>query len=290
MHVYLLFGISSICTALISVLRKKFEQGLTMDIPHFIMYNFINSIFGAIAFFIFIGGQLEMNMITMVYSVIFAFIIYTSLIFNIFALNCAPVVIVSMITTAGSIIISSLFGIIFLNEQLTLRLALSLVFMLTAVILPYSGVSGFKLNFKKSIILLLWFLISGLSVIILKVYTKTPDVCDSNQFFFMSNFLLIIGSGLALIFIKKRNNISVLKLFTIKQTANIGATTILSNIIEILQIMILTVMNISAYTVMSSSLALILSALLSKFYFKEHMPYTSWIALAFAVSAIAVNP
>ena len=290
MNVYFLFGISSVLGALSTLLNKRFQQGFTPNTVNFVMYNFVNALFGTIAFAVMSGGSIQFNMPTFSYSFLYAIVVIGSIVSNILSLSCMSVALVVMTSTAGSIIFPSLFGIIFLKEELTVRLLISLILMITATVIPHVEKSRFNLSFKKLFILFLLVFFTALDVVTLKLYTRNPNVYSTQSFFAITNIILIAILGIVLIFIKKPENTSVFKSFTLRQTGNIALRTLFSNIISVLTVVILTSMNISAYTVLSSTFGILSSALLSKFYFKEHMPPVNWIALLIAILAVAVNP
>lgn len=292
MLIYSLFSVSILISILSGILNKRFQLGFQTDIVHFVCYNFFNALLASVYFFVSTGFSIEMNMITFLYSVLFALIVFLTLVLGILALFKVTISLSSITSTAGSIVLSALFGIIFLNEACSLRLLFAIVFMLAAILIPYFKLwnSGKKNNIPICIAL---FFISGSSVILQKLYTLTPGVCDANSFFLMTNLLLTGICGIILgimLLIRPKDRNKILHAFSLKQLGNISARTILSNIGSVITIILLKNMNVSVYTIISSAIGIISAAVLSAWYFREHMPRENWIAVLCAICAILVSP
>lgn len=292
MLIYSLFSVNILISMLSSILNKRFQLGFQADTIHFVCYNFFNALLASVNFFVSTGFSLEMNMITFLYSVLFALIVFLSLVLSILSLFRVTIALCSITSTAGSIVLSALFGIVFLNEDFSLRLLFAIVFMLTAILIPYFKLwnSGKQSNIPICIAL---FFISGASVIVQKLYTLTPDVCDANSFFLMTNLLLTGICGIILgimLLIRPKTRNQILHAFSLKQLGNISARTILSNLGSVITIILLKNMNVSVYTIISSAIGVISAAVLSAWYFREHMPRENWIAVLCSICAILVSP
>ncbi|MBE7044319.1 MAG: hypothetical protein E7397_02225 [Ruminococcaceae bacterium] len=292
MLIYSLFGINILIAFLSGILNKRFQLGFRTDPVHFISYNFINALLASVYFFVGNGFVLNMNLITFLYSVVFALIVILALILGILALSRVSISLSGITSTAGSTILSALFGILFLKEPSSLRLFLSAAFMLCAILIPYR--KFWNSGEKNSIpICAALFLIAGASVILQKLYTITPGVCDSQSFFLMTN-LIIVGVCAIVLGVMMLRHPQEKKLllcpFSKKQLGNIAARTLLSNIGSIITMVLLANMNVSVYTVVSSALGIISGAILSKFVFREYMPRENWIAVLCAIAAILIAP
>ena len=114
----------------------------------------------------------------------------------------------------------------------------------------------------------------------------------SVQYNFIMNFILLVVSYLALFIFSTKTKTKLYLLcrtFSIKQILNILTRTLSSNMSAMISVVVLVTMNISLYTILTSSLALIGSALASRFYFKEPMPLCNFIAVLFAILAIILS-
>ena len=228
---------------------------------------------------------MNMNKITFLFSFIFAVTVIFVLVLGVLSLSRTSVS-VNTIT-----LIPSLVGLFLLNEEPSFGFFLSIVFMMTAIFLPYFKI--YKVGEKNSIpICLALFLISSASVIIQKYYTLTDGVCDSRSFFLMTNLIIaaiciLVIVVLSVFRVKKASEI----LFSLspRQIANILSRTLMSNVGSVVTITLISLMDVSVYSVISSSCGIISGALISKFIVKEDMPLENVIAVFLAIGAIALN-
>lgn len=292
MHGYILLIILSILGALNTICSKKFQQGFKMDFDHFALYILASNLFASLYFSSAAGFKIEMNRVTFIFSAVYAAIVCASLLLNLCAMSRISVSLVSITSTSGSIIFSALFGIIFLKDAVTFPMVMSVILILTAILFPYFKLSKSVLDKNGLLICALLFVFSGAAVILTKLYTLTPGVCDSKSYFFMTNIILLSASSILFFFNTKKKKIKIscaLRTLSGKQLIFIAAITVLSNISSVISVIAISKVNISIYTVVSSSLGIISAALLSRFYFKEYMPIENWISVILAVLAIAAS-
>lgn len=292
MLICILFCVSILLSFCNTFLNKRFQLGFDMSLSSFVVYNLINAALASVYFFIMNGFHMSMNFITLLYSAIFACNVILLLILGIKTLSAVSVSASGIFTTAGSVILSALFGLFFLGEPASPRLILSLAFMLTAVLLPIKKLRGSGQKSRVSVCLA-QFLCSGASVIIQKLYTLTPDTCDTQSFFLMTNLLIVIFCTAVLPFFVHKNQSkarNTLMPFSKKQLLNIALRTLISNISSIITVILLSSMNVSVYTVISSALGILSGAFLSVAVFRERQTYESLLAVICAVLAIAVKP
>ena len=140
MLVCFLFSISFMVTFLNNGLAKQFQRGFTNDVYHFISYNLINACLASVAFYIAGGFNFEMNMITFWFSMAFAIVVIISLVLGILSLSRISVSVNAITTTAGFTLVPSLVGLFFLKEKASVGFFLSIIFMMTAILLPYRKV------------------------------------------------------------------------------------------------------------------------------------------------------
>ena len=288
--VYILLFTIALISILSNILGKKFQMGFSMDMHHFIAYNFINAALASVYFFITNNFRFEINLITFIYSFVFALIVVLSLIIGIVALSKMSVSMSGIISTAGSIILSAVFGAVFLKERLSFGRIMAAVLMLAAVTLP--GIRFMKWGKKGALIIsLISFVNAGAAVICQKMYTVTPGVLSAESFFLMTNLVIVFMCLVALVIFKTKNPEikNIYCPFKKTELLNIGLRTVLSNISSVVTILLMQRMDVSVYTVITSSLGVITGAVLSKFYFKEYMAWQNWASAILAIGAFVIN-
>lgn len=284
---YLLFVVLLLTNPANNILNKKFQLGFKTDTFHFIQYNFVNAFFGSVIFFILSGFNISINMPTFIYSLIFASIVALSLCNNILMLSTNSIYVSGVTTSAGSLIITTFFGILYFNEPVGTKTFIPLILMFFAALIPYLRHKT-ALTKRHLLICLMSFMLAGWSPVISKFYALDPNVCDTTSWFFFTNVFIFIVCGIALAFCSVK-----FKHFTFdmdfKQASNIFARTLLSNISSLLTVMVLGWMDFLFYTIVSSAFGKISSFIISKYYFKEYMPTETYISLVLAITAIVVK-
>ncbi len=292
MMAYILLGISCILSSLDTLLTKTFQKGFKRDTIHFVMYNFVGAVIGSVYFFIASGFEIEMNGITLAFSFIYAAVVFLSLVLSICILSRISISLTSITSNAGSIILTSVGGMIFFGEKMTIQHIFSAILILAAVVIPYRKLvkTGFK---KESIwICIIYFFYIGLGGMVPKFYTRAEGVCDTVSWFFMTNLILVVVCGVFAICyaLKKQEKIGkVLRTLTPGQLGNLAVRTAISNICSVMQVVIFTTMAISVYSVVNASVGLVLSAIMSGVVFKEPLPKENKIGVALAVAAVIIS-
>ena len=297
---YLLLGVFCGLMTANTALTKVFQKKTPSDFFHLIMYNIINALFACAFFAVSAGFRISLNTPTVIYSVVYAIIICVNLSAQIFAFSKAPVSVVTLMSMAGGVLLPPMFGIVWFNEPLTLRLIVSSILIIIAAFLPFAGKAGEKKRFTLAAVLtcILMFVLSGLSVILIKLYAVDTTVCDSTSMFFLTNVAIVFVCIAALsIFILKSGEMQsseafpkIFRAFTIGQTLLIVSKAALANLSSLVQVVILAEMSASTFSVLNSSLTLIGASAVSAFIFREKQGIGTIFAVIFAIAAIAVNP
>lgn len=274
-----------------SVLGKRFQLGFNSTFLNFMSYNLLNALFASVYFFIANGFSVSSNSITFLFSVLYGGTIIIGLTLGIKVLEHVSMTTSALSSSSGGILLPALFGIIVLSEPLSLRLVLSLLLILLAVILPARSMN-LSLGKNGLWFCLALFLQSGASTIIQKVYTLTPGVLSSYSFFLMTNLVIAAFCAAAIavcLFKQPQNARNILMPFSKGQVGIIAARTLIANISSVITIFILSRMNASVYTVISSSFGMITTAIVSRFVYKEPFPRENKIAVALSIAASIIS-
>jgi len=291
MSAYIYLFLLILISACQTILNKKLQLGFQQTLTQFCCYLLLNSIFASFFLSAANGFKVNFNIPTLLFSCAFAVVVSFSLTLNLLALSRVEIPVVSITGTAGNIITTLIFGVIYLNEKLTLKLLVAALLILVAVIIPYLRLYSSKGN-NSILICALLFLNSGASVIVTKLFTLSKTVTDSNSFFVITNLILMVLCLLLLIFLwfnSKENREIIKRPFKKKQVFQIGVITAFSNLSSIISILAVAKMPLTVYTITFSSLSLIASTLLSKFYFKEKLQKEIIISVILAIGAITLN-
>ncbi len=297
MYTYCMIIFISAGATLCNALLKKYQSEVQETFVTLCLFNLVNAVTASVFFFTVSKCDINTNAPTLLFSLAAALIVALNIVSNVYALSAISLAVSSIITTAGTIVGTSMFGYAFLNEKPGLSLIFSILLLLIAVTLPFvrneanhkKSAKTKKANCNGILICLLLFITSGMSVIINKLYAVNPDVGDTNSYFFMLNFVLVVACVFVLLIYKANHKISVrqlLHVFSVRQTMFVVSRTLASNISAVVTMSILANMHVSLYAVLTTSFTLIGSALVSRYYFKEDMPTANKISVALAIIAI----
>ena len=284
---YLLLFVSALLMTANTALTKLFQKTTPSGVFHMLVYNLINAAFACVFFWVSAGFKINMNIATVIYAVVYALIICVNLSAQIFAFSRAPVSVVTLMTMAGGVLLPAVFGIMRFGEAL----------IIIAAVLPFVGKKGEKKAFSASAVAMcaLMFVLSGLSVILLKLYALDARVCNSESMFFLTNTAIVVICIVILVALGIKDREKgflgrVLSAYTPLQTLNIVSKTALANIASVLQVIILAEMAASTFSVLNSALTLLGAGIVSALIFREKQSVPSVVALVLAILAIAINP
>ena len=294
MITYLLFVATLACSGISSVLGKKFQMGVKNNLPTMIMYNMINAIFGTLYFFVLCRFRIEMNMITFIFSVIYALLVINSLAMGVVSLSKVSIPFNAIIGMAGSVTGSTFFGVVLFGEAITLKQIAAMLLLISAV--AVTALTSPELRHKNnSVVVCIWnFLTAFLGSPFIKIYTVTPGVLEINNMFFMTNFLAAaLAAVYVVVFVMTRDR-SLAKANFVGVTSrpailNIASRTALSNISSVIGAIIVAGMDLTLYNILSSSLGLVLNGCISKFIFRESLTRQNYISILLALIAIIVK-
>ncbi len=271
------------------VILKKIQLGLKNDLVHFLALNVYNAMFSTGIFLVISKFKLAVNGITLLYSFIYALIVFSNLCLGISALRYITIVFRNIISNAVSIICTTLFGWFVLREKFTFISLIVLIIMLLAIIIPSFGAEG-KIE-KKGVIICFFLAVAMASnYVITKLYTMEKQVFSSNTFFLYTNVILFFMClFVGLIYCKRKKGAfkDTLKLSKF-QISIIAINTLLSNVGSIIGIHILRTVPLYIHTIVMTALGFLASILVSVAIFKERCTRQHVISTVISLAAIVL--
>lgn len=294
MVTYLLFGAMQAISVANSILNKKFQIGIKNNLPTMIMYNLINAIFGSIYFFLLCKCHIEMNGITMLFSVIYAIMVINSLAVGIVSLSKVSIPFSAIVAMAGGVIGSAVFGILCFGEPVSGKQIFAMLLLIGAV--AVTALASPELKYKRnSAAVCVWhFLTCFFTSPFMKFYTVTPGVLEANNMFFMTNLLAaLISLAYVIIYIAKKGKLVAKESFGCvlekSSVINIASRTALSNLNSVISVIIIAGIDLTLYNILSSALGLIANGYISRFVFREKLIRENYISILLAIAAIIVR-
>ena len=137
MHIYLMVLLISCSTSVCNILLKKFQKETKDTFLTICTLNIVNALTACIFFLTVNKFKININIPTLIFSIVAIFIVSGNIILNLFALKISSLAFVSIIITSGSLIGTAMFGRLFLNEVINTLLILAIILTVTAVSLPF---------------------------------------------------------------------------------------------------------------------------------------------------------
>ena len=292
-----------------SVGTNSFAKLTSSELKHaarakYLLYITLNGILACLFFWMFGGFSISVNIVTLVYALVYAAIVAGSLIVTPLAYNLMSVSGVGIIRSGCGLACTVTVGALLFSEKITpiviLRIVLTLV-SVTLVMLESKNGEALREKcenrekIKARGVLLVLVLVLNVAVICantltLKYFTLDTRTADENSFFFFTNLFLV--AGCAIIFavesIRDREGArNALSIFKPRAMIGITGNTVSANLETLFSAWIIVGMDISVYTPVMSSIGIIAGFIGSVIY-REKLRALSYVSIIFALCAVII--
>ena len=262
----------------------------------------VNGIAACLFFYISSGFVLSINGATALYSLIYALVAGVSVVSNLIVYKYASISNVTIISNSCGMFCTAILGGIFFSEHVSGKTVLRLFIMLAAMILAFvdqkrnnHSNNAQKSSKKRSLLPLILIVIvitacGCANTVVLKAFSNSTKVTDENSFFFFTNVILCIGSGIvfAIACLRKRGELkSSVLLLRPRRLVSVVGNTVCSNISSIVTVLIVAVMDVSLYSALSSAMG-VLTGVIGSLLFKEKQGIFAYLAVVIACVAILI--
>ncbi len=284
--IYLLFLLSTISSvssvALSKVYRKPIHSPSLADSIYFI----VNVPVALLYFAIMCKFDLKANFITLIFSVLFSFLCYGGVLFQLRALEHTTMVNVSLFSNGGSIILSTIAGVLVFGEHIPLKSIAGLMFTLLSFSVPYMASKKQKTSLKGFVFCLLLFLNSGLVRIIMKLYHTTPGCMSENLFCFYANVFLA-----PLVILMQRKDFFAKSTYREmskykKSVGLVALAIVLSNFATLISMIIVGKVDLFFSSVFGPAIAICINFLFDVILFKVKIKLNNIFCVIFAIVAM----
>lgn len=251
----------------------------------------LTGILGAVMYWVIGGFQVAFSSALLFYAAAFALVMIPYYVLGIKVLSVGSVALYSMFMMLGGMVLPFAYGVIFLNEPLTLGkgigcVALSLAILMQA--LTQQKQEGAKTD-KKGLFILLClaiFILNGLTGVIAKAYAIRVQRPDEMGFTVVSCLLTAVFSGVLLLGVgvkqKQALKTEFKKAFQPAVLGCILAIGIFTHTGNFLHLMAAAHLPASIQFPMVSGGVIVFSAMVSAGIFKEKISKKEWISVALA--------
>lgn len=278
--------IGSYSNVLVKVHQRKIKDKKIRDAVYYIIMVIVAMLYFAVLS----GFQLGLNGITALYAFLYAAVCYSSITFNLRAMEHTDVVNITLFSNAGGVIWPSLYGVFFLSEEMSLKLFLGVILVLVSILIPYLVEKKEGANLRGIGFCLLLFLTGGISTILQKCYTMSPNTLSNSVFFFYTNVFMI---PFILLILKKQMPLKeafrAIAVTDKKAMIPITAMVLLSNTASLLSVYIIGHMDLSVYSIAVPSGNIIVTALFARLMFREKLDAVRILCMILAIIAVVLT-
>lgn len=274
---YILIIIATILLAFDFAFQKKYQQTEGANLTSGLKFNALNGLFIAVIFFIISGFKVEFSLFSAVLSFALAFLITAYTIIGFIVLKNGNMAIHSLFLMSGGMLLPYVFGVLFLNEHLSIFRIIGGIVILIAVIISNKS----KYKFKTSLYLLCIavFVLNGFVSIISKCHqiNTTFSPVDTNSFVLYMGLSKFILGSLALIFCKRKDE--KISFSSKNALLIIIASALVSGISSTLQFSSAKELPATVLYPLVTGGCIVFSALSGKVFYKEKISKIQWISI-----------
>ena len=251
------------------------------------------SLVGALIFFLTVGGRVQFSMVFLLWAVAFAVIMIPYYMIGIKILSLGSLAIYSMFMMLGGMLVPFFYGVIFLEEAISIGKGLGTVLLTVFIVLQAIWQNGGDAEKKEEragtrtlfiVLCLVIFFINGMTGVIAKAHSISEGAVNESSFTVLYCFLTslfsfsILGLGLlknkneAVAEIKRSLGKKPLLIMVLLGAAAYGG--------NFLQLLAADKVPASVQFPLVSGGVIVLSALVSAFFFKERLSKKEWISVA----------
>lgn len=182
------------------ILQKKYQKTAGTSIKAGLLYNALTGSFSAIMFLIINRFEIKLTGFSVLMAAIFATVVMLYIFIGFKIMEKGNMSLYTLFLMSGGMTVPYIFGVLFLNEELTLLRTLGLVAIIAAIAISNSGEG--KPDKKQLMLCLAVFILNGVSSVTSKVHQISPasEIVTSPDFaFIVMMFKAIICSVVLLV-------------------------------------------------------------------------------------------
>ena len=284
---YILIFLAALGCALNFAVTKVYQLNQGNSIGSGIIFNCLVGLAGSLIYFVVCGFKIEMTVFSVIMSVLFTLFlgIYTIIGFKIMSIGSMAVYTVFLML--GGMILPYFYGLLFLDEEITVLKVIALLLMTVAIILQNNG----EKKRGKALFYILCigvFILNGLVSIVSKAHQIYPqyETVSDNGFVLLKNLMRFLMFGSMIPFVSKKGE----KIFQIKPKMYIVImfSALISSIAYYFQLVCASYLPATVqYPVMSGG-TIVFTALLGMICFKEKISKRQILCLFLCIASTAI--
>ncbi len=262
--------------------NKLFQKETDSSVKSTFDYMFLGAIVTCVSMLVttYLNGiKVEVTGFSFLMAALYSLNSFLMTYFAIKSFQYANLSVYSMFIMLGSIVIPSIYGIVFANETVTLNKIICFVFIFGALFL---GVNKGKSQKKAIIYYFLVFIGNGMAGVISKIHQSFTEInVSTDSFLLITGIIKLAVSGIVLLYIYRKINKTKPTLKACSYAIGGGLIHSIGNYLNIFALISVPVM---IHSVITTGMVLVFSALLGLLY-KEKLTAKGIVSILFALIA-----
>lgn len=204
MNAYILIIIADILLAAQFVFQKKYQKISGTSLKAGLIYNALIGLFSAIMFLCINSFEIQITGFSFFMAVIFAtaVMLYTFVGFKL--MEKGSISIYTLFLMVGGMTVPYIWGVLFLNEDLTFIRTLGLLAIIVAICISNSGTK--KIDIKQIVMCIAVFLLNGIASVTAKIHQINPtsEIVTSPDFAFLVMVVKAVTCSVILLINRKK--------------------------------------------------------------------------------------
>lgn len=287
---YLMAIISACAQGITPIFKKNYVKSSRNVKLNSDIYLLVNITAATVYFFLLAGAKVPLNMSTLLFSAVYAFIGYLCVVYNLIAFKYASVVYVTVITGSLCTIMPFLYELIFTDTVFSTAKIVSVLCRLVAICMLLIKNEDRKISLKGAVFTLLTGLTGGLGSVIVRMYSLAPDVTTDGSLFFWTNvFTLPI---IIINVLRKAKPKELAEDFKKIKPANYALALggmVIGNAVTFVSVEIMRHISATGYNVINGSVSLLTSAFVSTEIYNEDATAKTYISVLISIAAVVLS-
>ena len=204
MSAYTIIIIADVLLAVMFAFQKKYQDKAGTSLKASLIYTILSGSFSAAIFFVINGFTVRVTLFSMVMAILFSAVITAYVLIGFRVMKEGNMSVYTLFLMSGGMTVPYIYGVLFLNEELTLLRTLGLFLIIGAI-----AVSNFRkgnVNRKQIFLCIAVFLLNGAASVISKAHqvSNPSQMVSSSDFVFLATISKVTLSILALLFCQKQ--------------------------------------------------------------------------------------
>ena len=284
---YILIFLAALGAAANFAVTKVYQLNRGNTLETGVIFNCLVGLVGSLIYFVVCGFKIELTMFSVILSLMFTIFVgmYTIIGFKIMSIGSMAVYTVFLML--GGMILPYLYGLLFLNEEITVMKVIALIMMTIAIIFQNGGEKK-KGKALFYILCISVFILNGLTSVVSKIHQVYPqyNTVSNNEFVLLKNITRFLAFGAMIPFVRRKDT----KIFDMKPKLYlvISFSAILTSVSYFLQLLCATYVPATVQFPIMSGGSIIFTALLGLICFKEKLSARQALCLLLCIISTIV--